>query len=177
MSEEQDKQREQDVVDRQRVERSDPENVQGRQPQKVDMSDDAYRERLQCEREGVATDEDRRLIRLHRKLRSEEYDRRADAERADQEKENGEAEGARGRNASTAVIVGEDGPETVRDAQGGVTSAGRSTPASSEPATQNDENSKQDHPSSARTTGRSFSSPRQGSSGAPSTGGSGTANQ
>lgn len=171
MSEEKDdkaKQAEQDVLDRQRVERSDPENRQGRNV-KVDMSEDAYRERLQRERDGVASDEDRRLIRLHRKNRSEEYDRRADEERAGQEKRDGEAEGARGRNAGTVVITGE--PE------GGATSAGTSTDKSSDETGSTGSESKPDRPSTAPTTAPFSSRTPTDSSGARSTGGSGTANR
>lgn len=78
---------------------------------------------------------------------------------------------------SGAGVNSSENAGNAGDTDGGVTSAGRSTPASSEPATPNDENSKQDPPSSARTTGLPFSKTLPGSSGAPSTGGSGPANQ
>lgn len=74
-------------------------DVNWEEPEHVKTDKAAYEERLQRERDGVATDEDRRLIRAYRKERAADADRKSDDERARQEAENGEEPGARGRNA------------------------------------------------------------------------------
>lgn len=156
-------QRQVDEANRQRVERSDPENREGRS-EKVDMSEAAHQERLVRRENGTASDEDNRLIKLYRKQRNDEYDRRSDEVRAAIEERDGKAPGQLGRNAETVVVTGEAEPALVdpEDTKGGVSSPGNSSVSSPERPASSESSTKQDPQLTAPTTAPHSNKPSLG---------------
>ncbi len=94
---------------------------------------------------------------------------RADAERAAAEERDGEAPGARGRDAEQ--------DDADDDNEGGARSAGNNSPRSTAKQAKSGATAKQDRRSTAPTTVTNSSETRTGNSNASSTGGSGTADR